>query len=158
MIYICNIYDIWYMIYICRRTGLFGPRHLIATQSFTLHRKQSSGNCQKYGYNQRYMKIWKQYILIQNFCWKISPPIYRSIPLDTPVPEFLHFVTHDSFGLTCRWSHLEQVITKYFSIENRFLMTVHLWENCNFVSEVWIFWQVYQFRSLLQLWNPIFLK
>ena len=48
--------------------------------------------------------------------------------------------------------------TEYFSIENRFLMTVHLWENCNFVSEVWIFWQVYRFRSLLQLWNPICFK
>ena len=31
----------------------FGPRHLTATQSFMLHRKQSSGNCQKNGYNQR---------------------------------------------------------------------------------------------------------
>ena len=28
-----------------------------------LRRKQSSSNCQKDGYNQRYMEIWKQYIL-----------------------------------------------------------------------------------------------
>ena len=119
------------MIYICRRTGLFGPRHLIATQSFTLHRKQSSGNCQKNGYNQRYMKIWKQYILIQNFCWKISPPIYRSIPLDAPVPEFLHFVIHDSFGLTCRWSHLEHVIMCHFE-PSTFRLRIDFWWQCTF--------------------------
>lgn len=36
---------------------------LVATQSFILYRKQSSGNCQKNGYNHRDMKIWKQYTL-----------------------------------------------------------------------------------------------
>ena len=45
------------------RAGLFGPRHLIATQSFMLRWKQSSGNCHKNDYNQRYMKNWEQHIL-----------------------------------------------------------------------------------------------
>ena len=43
----------------------------------------------------------------------------------------LQFVTRDSFGLTCTRSRLEHVIMWHFelssfSIENRFLMTVHL--------------------------------
>ena len=70
------------------------------------------------------------------------------------------FVLHSSrvtfFGLTCRRSRLEHVIMWHFelssfSIENRFLMTVHLWENCNFV-EVQMFWQVYRF------WSPLLLE
>ena len=82
---------------------------------------------------------------------------------------------HGSFCVTFRqaWHFwcLEHVIMKHFelssfSIENRFLMTMHLWENCNFVSEVrmfgmciglearyfcgtLLFWQVYRFRSPL---------
>ena len=38
------------MIYICRRTGLFGPRHLIATQSFTLHWKKKTSIHEKMGF------------------------------------------------------------------------------------------------------------
>ena len=58
----------------------------------------------------------------------------------------LHFVTRDIFGLTCRRSRLEPVIMWHFelssfSIENRFLMTVHLLENCNFCQRlVFGFW------------------
>ena len=46
-----------------QRAGLFGPRHLIGTQSFMLRWKQSSSDCQKNSYNLRYTKNWEQYIL-----------------------------------------------------------------------------------------------
>ena len=75
----------------------------------------------------------------------------------------LHFVTRDIFGLKCRRSRLEHVIMWHFelssfSIENRFLITVHFWEDCNFCRglvfgfEVRMFWQVYRF------WSPLLLE
>ena len=67
------------------------------------------------------------------------------------------------FDLRCRRLRLEHVIMWHFelstfSIENRFLMTVHLWENCNFCRrlvfgfEVRMFWQGYRF------WSPLLLE
>ena len=77
-------------------------------------------------------------------------------------PPTIPFVTRDIYGLTYRRSRLEHVIMWHFelsgfSIENRFLVTVHLWANCNSVSEVLMSLQVYRFRSPLLLWNPIVL-
>ena len=99
----------------------------------------------------------------------ISSPMYSNTVTAIDTEEVCHGVlcyishTRDIFGLTCRRSRLEHVIMWHFelssfSIENRFLITVHFWEDCNFCRglvfgfEVRMFWQVYRF------WSPLLLE
>ena len=75
----------------------------------------------------------------------------------------LHFVTRDIFGLTCRRSRLEPVIMWHFelssfSIENRFLMTVHLLENCNFCQRLVFGFEVRMFCQVYRFWSPLLLE
>ena len=98
----------------------------------------------------------------------ISSPTYSNTVTAIDNEEVCHGVlcyisnTRDIFGLTCRRSRLKHVIMWHFelssfSIENRFLMTVHLWEFCNFVRSSVLKSECFG-KCDDRFWNPLLLE